>query len=94
DYIATVPPTAVLASDIFGRRHVGIVFGWIFAAHQLGAALTAYLGGVARDTFGDYQLAFISAGALALLGGLMAMRVERGPTSAMLPASTPTPVSA
>jgi len=94
DYIATVPPTVVLASDIFGRRHVGIVFGWIFAAHQLGAALTAYLGGVARDAFGDYQLAFISAGALALLGGLMALRVERGPISEALPSSSPAPANA
>ncbi|MBA3338107.1 MAG: MFS transporter, partial [Chloroflexia bacterium] len=94
DYIATVPPTVVLASDIFGRRHVGIVFGWIFAAHQLGAALTAYLGGVARDAFGDYQLAFIAAGALALLGGLMALRVERGPISEALPSSRPAPANA
>ena len=41
DYIATVPPTAALVADIFGRRHVGTVFGWVFCAHQIGAALAA-----------------------------------------------------
>ncbi|HET7769614.1 MAG TPA: MFS transporter, partial [Chloroflexota bacterium] len=49
DYIATVPPTSALAADLFGRRNVGTVFGWIFFAHQAGAALAAYLGGVARE---------------------------------------------
>ena len=75
DYIATVPPTAALTADLFGRRHVAILFGWIFCAHQVGAALAAYFGGVARDTLGDYQLAFIAAGTLAVIGGLMALRI-------------------
>jgi sugar phosphate permease len=77
DYIATVPPTAALAADLFGRRHVGTVFGWVFFAHQVGAALTAYLGGLARVTLGDYQAAFLVAGLLALMGGVMALRVDR-----------------
>jgi sugar phosphate permease len=77
DYIATVPPTSTLAADIFGRRNVGTIFGWIFAAHQLGAASAAWLGGIARDTLGDYQVSFLAAGALAITGGLMALRVNR-----------------
>lgn len=75
DYIATVPPTAALTADLFGRRHVAVLFGWIFCAHQVGAALAAYLGGVARDSLGDYQLAFLAAGTLAVAGGLMALRI-------------------
>jgi predicted MFS family arabinose efflux permease len=77
DYIATVPPTVALVADTFGRHNVGTVFGWVFFSHQLGAALAAYLGGVARVTLGDYQLAFIAAGALAMLGGLMAFSISR-----------------
>ena len=77
DYIATVPPTAALTADIFGRRNVGVVFGWVFCAHQFGAALAAYLGGLARVALGDYQLAFLAAGVLAILGGLMALRIDR-----------------
>jgi sugar phosphate permease len=77
DYIATVPPTAALAADIFGRKNVGTVFGWVFFSHQVGAALAAYLGGVARVTLGDYHLAFLTAGALAVIGGMMALQISR-----------------
>lgn len=77
DYIATVPPTIALAADTFGRRNVGVVYGWIFAAHQLGAAVAAWAAGLARDAFGDYVLAFYLAGAMAVLAGLMALVIRR-----------------
>jgi predicted MFS family arabinose efflux permease len=86
DYIATVPPTSALAADIFGRRHVGTVFGWIFFSHQVGAALAAYLGGVARVYLGDYQFAFVVAGVLAVLAAAMALRVDRTARVALPPA--------
>jgi sugar phosphate permease len=89
DYIATVPPTSALTADIFGRRNVGTVFGWVFFSHQVGAALAAYLGGVARVALGDYQFAFLVAGTLAVLAALMALRVDRGARPALQPASVP-----
>jgi predicted MFS family arabinose efflux permease len=84
-FIATVPPTVALTADIFGRRHVGTVYGWVFAAHQAGAASAAYLGGLARDTFGDYTPAFLAAGALAVMGGLLTLRIDRAATVAAEP---------
>jgi MFS family permease len=80
DYIATVPPTATLAADIFGRKHVGVVFGWIFCAHQFGAASAAYFGGLIRSTLGAYTLAFIVGGMVAMVGGILAMRIDRTAT--------------
>lgn len=77
DYIATVPPTVALVADRFGRMHVGTVFGWVFFSHQLGAALASYLGGVVRDTLGDYTVAFLAAGILAIMAALMALLVRR-----------------
>lgn len=77
DYISTVPPTIALCADIFGRRNVGTIYGWVFGAHQLGAAILAYLGGVMYDWLGNYTLAFIGSGVLALFGGLMALRIPR-----------------
>src|SRR5215207_2666689 len=87
DYIATVPPTVALVADRFGRAHVGAVFGWVFFGHQLGAALASYLGGVARDSFGDYQLAFLTAGVLAVMGALLTLGVGRQPSPAQAGAS-------
>ena len=79
DYIATVPPTVALVADRFGRMHVGAVFGWVFFSHQVGAALAAYLGGVTRDSSGDYTMAFLAAGLLAILAALMVSRINREP---------------
>ena len=75
DYIATVPPTAALCADIFGRRNVGIVFSWVFFAHQLGAASVAYISGLIRVQSGSYLYAFIMAGILAIIGGLLVLRI-------------------
>ncbi len=79
DYIATVPPTVAITADIFGRQNVGMVYGWVFCAHQVGAALAAQAGGLIYDRFGDYTIAFLMAGALAVMGGLMALRIDRTP---------------
>ncbi len=80
DYIATVPPTTALVADKFGRKNVGVVYGWVFCSHQIGAALATWLGGIARDTFGNYGLAFLVAGTLAVLAGLLALRINRQTT--------------
>ncbi|HET9220895.1 MAG TPA: MFS transporter [Roseiflexaceae bacterium] len=82
DYIATVPPTTALVADIFGRKNVGIVFGWVFCAHQFGAALAAWLGGLTRELTGDYGVAFIAAAALAMTASLLSLRIGRAPATA------------
>ena len=79
DYIATVPPTTALVADTFGRKHVGTVFGWIFCAHQIGAALAAWLGGVAHDLLGHYGTAFLVAGILAITAAALSLRIGRVP---------------
>jgi predicted MFS family arabinose efflux permease len=63
DWVATVPPTAALCRELFGDRGT-IVFGWVFASHQVGAAIAALGAGVIRDTFGTYNYAFWAGAAL------------------------------
>ena len=75
DYIATVPPTTALTADTFGRANVGTVYGWIFCAHQVGAALASWLGGVTRDALGSYAPAFLASAVLAVAAGALALRV-------------------
>jgi predicted MFS family arabinose efflux permease len=77
DYIATVPPTVMLCADTFGRRNVGVVYGWVFASHQLGAAAAAWGAGLVRDSVGDYSAAFVAAGWIAIVAGFMALRIGR-----------------
>lgn len=74
DWVATVPPTVALCRRIFGADGA-VVFGWVFASHQVGAAVVATVAGVTRDHLGNYDLAWYGAGALCLLAALMSSRV-------------------
>jgi len=75
DWIATVPPTVRLTANVFGKENVGVIFGWIVAAHQLGAATAAFGAGAIRTATGDYLVAFIIAGGLCVLAALMSLAV-------------------
>jgi MFS family permease len=76
NYISTVPPTSMLTADLFGRRSVGALFGWIFFGHQVGAALASYVGGAVYDLTGAYDWAFISAGFLGILGAGLVLAIR------------------
>jgi MFS family permease len=76
DWIATVPPTVRLTGDRFGAARVGVMFGWIVAAHQLGAATAAFAAGVTRTQLGDYAAAFWAAGALCLIAAALVFRIS------------------
>ncbi|WP_262272430.1 MFS transporter [Microvirga yunnanensis] len=70
DFIATVPPTVKIAAQSFGREKGPIVFGWAFAAHQLGAGMMAFGAGVSRDVLTSFVPAFLAAGLLCLAAAL------------------------
>ncbi|WP_328426983.1 MFS transporter [Streptomyces sp. NBC_00443] len=80
DWVATVPPTVALCREHYGEDSA-IVFGWVLASHQVGAALVAFLGGVARDVFGTYDMVWYASGALCAAAALMALVIRRRPVS-------------
>jgi predicted MFS family arabinose efflux permease len=75
DWVATVPPTVALTVEAFGRERAGVVFGWIFAAHQLGAAAAAWAAGAVRAASESYEIAFMGAGMLGVAAALMALAI-------------------
>jgi predicted MFS family arabinose efflux permease len=81
DWVATVPPTVALCREIFGDRGT-IVFGWVFASHQIGAALAALGAGTVRDQTGSYSLAWFGGAGLcvaaAVLSWLLGSQKKRG----------------
>jgi predicted MFS family arabinose efflux permease len=83
DWVATVPPTVMLCRDRFGADGP-IVFGWVFASHQAGAAIAAVGAGAIRDTTGSYDGAFWIAAILCLVaaGLSIAIRPVSDPASA------------
>ncbi|WNV09542.1 MFS transporter [Tardiphaga sp. 709] len=77
DWIATVPPTVRLTASKFGPERAGLVFGWIFAGHQLGAATAAFGAGLSRTVLLSYLPAFFAAGALCIIAALIVLAISR-----------------
>jgi MFS family permease len=91
DWIATVPPTVKLTADRFGRERAGIVFGWVFAGHQIGAAIAAFGAGLIRTEYFTYLPAFFIAGALCIVAALAVISVQKS-SGAGIAAAAPVPV--
>ena len=76
DWIATVPPTVRLATDVFGKQAAPVVFGWVVAGHQLGAAFAALGAGMLRSSLGSYTVASMISGGLCLGAAIMVLRIN------------------
>ena len=76
DWVATVPPTVALCRQAFGAEGT-IVFGWVFASHQLGAAVAASVAGFIRDQTGQYTLAWFGAAGLCAIAAVVSLGIRR-----------------
>jgi predicted MFS family arabinose efflux permease len=76
DWVATIPPTMALCREAFGTR-APVMFGWVFASHQVGAALMALAAGIVRDETGSYDWAWYVGGVVCILAGVVSLFVPR-----------------
>lgn len=77
DWIATVPPTISITRQIFGMQKSSIIYGWIFASHQAGAAVAAYGGGLIYQFFNSYTWAFFLAGIFCAMASLFVIIIKK-----------------
>ncbi|KEO82800.1 MFS transporter [Tumebacillus flagellatus] len=77
DWIATVPPTVKLCNKAFGAQS-GVVYGWVSASHQLGAATAAFGGGLLHTVLGSYTFVFVVAGVLCVTAAGFVLRIRKG----------------
>ena len=75
DWIATVPPTLAVANRTFGIKKAPILFGWISASHQIGAASAAFFAGASRTGTGSYLQSFVIAGFVAVAAAFLALMI-------------------
>ncbi|MBV9655404.1 MAG: MFS transporter [Acetobacteraceae bacterium] len=87
DWIATVPPTVRIANEAFGDKNGPLVFGWVVAGHQLGAACAAFFAGFMRSAEGNYLEAFMIAGATGIVAAMLSLMITRRPTQPVLAAA-------
>ncbi|MGW8680967.1 MFS transporter [Streptomyces sp. NPDC055817] len=88
--VATVPPTIALCRAHYGAD-APVVFGWVSAAHQVGAGAVAFAGGMARDAFGSYDPVWVGAGALCAGAALLALTLRRPQGQRVTPPAPATP---
>ncbi len=77
DWIATVPPTIGLTRQKFGVEKSAMMYGWITAAHQVGAGVAAFSGGIIYKVFSSYMWAFLLAGGFCLLASLFVILIKK-----------------
>jgi len=87
DWLATVPPTVRIANEAFGDKNAPLVFGWVVAGHQLGAACAALFAGFVRSAQGDYLQAFMIAGATGIVAAVLSLMIGRRPAQPVLAAA-------
>ena len=87
DWVATVPPTAAICRQVFGADG-SVVFGWVFAAHQLGAAAAALAAGAIRDATGQYTYAWFAAAAMCTIAAVISASIRK---DARKPQAVPVP---
>jgi MFS family permease len=75
DWVATVPPTVLLCRQVLTPENGAIIYGWVFAAHQVGGAIAAFGAAVLRIKFGDYAAAFYITGIMCVITSYFVLQI-------------------
>jgi predicted MFS family arabinose efflux permease len=81
DWVATVPPTIILCRRVLGPGRGTVVYGWVFAFHQIGASIAALGGAIIHDKLGNYAAAFYGAGILCIVASIAVLQISRTETN-------------
>ena len=77
DWVATVPPTIMLCRAVLGPQRASVVYGWVFAAHQIGGATAAFGAAILRVQLGDYAVAFYISGLMCIITAYFVLQIAK-----------------
>ena len=77
DWVATVPPTVVLCRTVLGPERGTVIYGWVFAAHQIGGSIAVYAAALAHTHFGNYALSFYITGILCVITSYFVLQIGK-----------------
>jgi len=77
DWVATVPPTVLLCRQVLGPQLTPVVYGWVFAAHQIGGSAAAFGAAVLHTKFGDYATAFYISGFMCVITSYFVLKISK-----------------
>ncbi len=87
-WLSTVPLTSGVVARIFGAKHLGMLFGFVFFSHQIGAFFGAWLGGVAFDATGSYTSMWYASIVLGLIAALLHWPIRDQPIERLVAPQT------
>jgi MFS family permease len=78
-WLATIPPTNGIISQIFGTKYLATLYGLVFFSHQIGSFLGAYLGGYFYDQYGSYDYAWYLSIGLSFFATIVHLPIDEKP---------------
>lgn len=80
-WLSTVPPTSSLVAIMFGTKWFAMLYGFVFFSHQVGSFLGVYLGGLAFEIYGSYNLVWWLSVTFGVLSALINLPIVEKPVS-------------
>ena len=76
-WAGSIATSSAILADLYGIRLVGILYGWSYLSHQVGAMVSSWLGGWAYEAYGTHWIAFGTSGALLLMAAGLSLTLPR-----------------
>ena len=78
-WLSTVPATSGIVAQMFGTKHLGMLYGIVFLSHQIGSFFGSFLGGLFHDIYGSYDYAWYLAIALSIFAAIIHVPIKEEP---------------
>ncbi|MCD8517617.1 MAG: MFS transporter [Burkholderiaceae bacterium] len=76
-WAGSIALSSAILADIYGVKLVGVLYGWAYLSHQIGATVSSWLGGWGYDTFGTHWIAFGASGVLLVAAAAVSYQLPR-----------------
>lgn len=76
-WAGSIALSSAILADVYGVKLVGILYGWAYLSHQIGATLSSWLGGWGYDTFGTHWIAFGMSGGLLIMAAVVSYQLPQ-----------------
>jgi MFS family permease len=86
-WLSTIPPTSGLVATMFGTRWLTMLFGFAFFSHQVGGFLGVWLGGLAFEATGSYNLVWWLSVLFGVASAIINLPIVEKPVARMAPAA-------
>ncbi len=74
-WAGSIAASSAILGDLYGIKLVGLLYGWAYLGHQIGAMISSWLGGWAYEQFGTHWIAFGAAGILLGVAAVVSLKL-------------------